>query len=382
MPSPGPAALLGLARAAAPRARRSGARSRGARSSAASGSWRPRVMCSWFGCIHSSQPARSMIGAGLAVVVGVRVRADEQLADVLEPQVDLPRAPARGGRASRARASRCRRARSRRPAASAQALQCGTPGHGSGRRRRQTPGSTRSPRPSSRWASRVGMARLGRDGNVADGCRRTGIARSSRGLLRRASPRRDLERHGRPAGSPDGERAHRAARSTPSAPDGVRAFFGELFARVPRLRAEVRRDGRRRTTACAVRWSATRDVHGARRLPGHRADRRAGRARGLDLLRVARRPDRAQRRLRRRPRRSRARSACCPASGSSAERAHDAGVQRPHARDEPRRRPSPSTSPTASGSCAAASRCKTINVYLSRTTADGVTAVRRRASAR
>src|SRR3954466_3945590 len=33
------------------------------------------------------------------------------------------------------------------PAASAQALQCGTPGNGSGRRRRHTPGRTRSPRP-------------------------------------------------------------------------------------------------------------------------------------------------------------------------------------------------------------------------------------------
>ena len=34
------------------------------------------------------------------------------------------------------------------PAAIAQALQCGTPGHGSGSRSRQRPGSTRSPRPS------------------------------------------------------------------------------------------------------------------------------------------------------------------------------------------------------------------------------------------
>ena len=41
------------------------------------------------------------------------------------------------------------------PAASAQALQCGTPGQGSGSRRRQTPGSTRSPRPTSRF--RVGL---------------------------------------------------------------------------------------------------------------------------------------------------------------------------------------------------------------------------------
>src|SRR3954464_11568243 len=49
------------------------------------------------------------------------------------------------------------------PAASAQALQCGTPGHGRGRRSRQTPGSTRSPRPTSRL--RVGL-RILRDANV------------------------------------------------------------------------------------------------------------------------------------------------------------------------------------------------------------------------
>src|SRR3954464_10210649 len=47
------------------------------------------------------------------------------------------------------------------PAASAQALPCGTPGQGSGTRRRQTPGSTRSPRPSSRLARAVAMRALG-----------------------------------------------------------------------------------------------------------------------------------------------------------------------------------------------------------------------------
>ena len=41
------------------------------------------------------------------------------------------------------------------PAASAQALQCGTPGQGSGSRSRQTPGTTRSPRPAS--VRRVGL---------------------------------------------------------------------------------------------------------------------------------------------------------------------------------------------------------------------------------
>jgi hypothetical protein len=41
------------------------------------------------------------------------------------------------------------------PAASAQALQCGTPGHGSGSRSRHTPGTTFSPRPTS--VRRVGF---------------------------------------------------------------------------------------------------------------------------------------------------------------------------------------------------------------------------------
>src|SRR4051812_9518568 len=44
------------------------------------------------------------------------------------------------------------------PAATAQALPWGTPGQGSGRRRRQTPGSTRSPRPTSRLRSGPGTA--------------------------------------------------------------------------------------------------------------------------------------------------------------------------------------------------------------------------------
>ena len=98
---------------------------------------------------------------GLAAVVGVRVRADEQ-AHVLEAQADL---------VERA-LELCERARLVRPVSTstipspvaiAHALQCGTPGHGSGRRRRQTPGSTRSPRPTSR--GRVGL-RMGQDGNV------------------------------------------------------------------------------------------------------------------------------------------------------------------------------------------------------------------------
>ena len=49
------------------------------RSSERSGSATPRVMCSWRGCIHSSQPGRLDDRRGEPVVVGVGVRADQQL---------------------------------------------------------------------------------------------------------------------------------------------------------------------------------------------------------------------------------------------------------------------------------------------------------------
>src|SRR3954466_11492505 len=59
-------------------------------------------------------------------------------------------------------------------ALTAHALPCGTPGHGSGSRSRQTPGSTRSPRPTSRL--RVGFRTCG-----ALTCRRMGKRSRRRG---------------------------------------------------------------------------------------------------------------------------------------------------------------------------------------------------------
>ena len=50
------AARLAVARAAAPRARRSGARPRCGARAPRRGPCAARVMCSWLGCIHSSQP--------------------------------------------------------------------------------------------------------------------------------------------------------------------------------------------------------------------------------------------------------------------------------------------------------------------------------------
>ena len=127
---------------------------------------------------RSAAPARS----------GRRARACRRSAARARSAGRPGRARARGAPSSPARACRCRRARSRRPAASAHALQCGTPGHGSGSRSRHTPGRTFSPRPTSRL--RVGL-RTARDGNVAARMQAADARRrSSTDVLRRARPPR------------------------------------------------------------------------------------------------------------------------------------------------------------------------------------------------
>ena len=105
-------------------------------------------MCAWFGCIHSSQPAASMIGAGQPVVVGVRVRADQQ-AHVLEAQAGLVERALELAQAARLVEAGVDQHHAV-AAAIANAFTCGTPGQGSGSRSRQSPGSTRSARASSR----------------------------------------------------------------------------------------------------------------------------------------------------------------------------------------------------------------------------------------
>ena len=224
------------------------------------------------------------------------------------------------------------------PAASAQALQCGTPGHGSGRRRRQTPGSTRSPRPSSRLRVGSGI-----------GCRHPmGCGRGRAPAMRRPPPGYSLLRGERndeePAmtdvqqapqsvheGAIDAEetarvaarllrRAHAArprrgrravearrrartsaARSTRRRPRACARSSSELFGAVPRLRAS--RSSRRpsQDDRAAVRWRGA-----AARSPGRarsRASSRPARAifvEGVDVLIVRDGRDRRERRLRRR----------------------------------------------------------------------------------
>ena len=125
--------------AAAPRARRSGARPRCAARAPRSGSSTARGHVRVVG-VHPQLAAGALDDRRrLAVVVGVRVRADEQ-AHVLEPQADLSSARSRWA----SEPGSCMPVSNSTipsPAATAHALQCGTPGHGSGRRSRQTPGS-------------------------------------------------------------------------------------------------------------------------------------------------------------------------------------------------------------------------------------------------
>ena len=161
MPVPDAAAGARPSAAAAPRARRSGGRPRaGGPAPASKSSAVRRGACRRGGSTAARPCARGSAPPGRS---GPRARA-------------CTRSAAR----PRARRPACSSARSRcaiepgscipvststipEPAASAHALQCGTPGQGSGSRSRQTPGITRSPRPTSRV--RVGL-RTERDGNV------------------------------------------------------------------------------------------------------------------------------------------------------------------------------------------------------------------------
>src|SRR3954454_18686182 len=116
--------------------------------STASGSRAARMACSWFGCIHTSHPDRSTIVVAWPkwsmcawVMTSRRMCSRRRFTWLIaswrcagEPGSCMPQS----------------NKTTPWPDATAHALQCGTPGNGSGSRSRQTPGSTRSPRPTSR----------------------------------------------------------------------------------------------------------------------------------------------------------------------------------------------------------------------------------------
>src|SRR4051794_14923266 len=128
------------------------------------------------------------------------------------------------------------------PEATAHALQCGTPGNGSGSRSRQTPGSTRSPRPSSRLRAEDGIvgirrARYAACYHVGHGQAQQGArARREAGGADRRLPltgrrRRDPAR-GADAGDPP--RVRGDARRAPAVAGGRVAAGRRVPVRAPR----------------------------------------------------------------------------------------------------------------------------------------------------
>ena len=222
------------------------------RASVCSRSSADAVWCAWFGCIQTSQPARSAIGGAwpqwstcacvqtISRTCSIRRRAWSSARSrcAIEPGSCMPVSTSTIPS----------------PAASAHALQCGTPGHGSGSRRRQTPGRTRSPRPTSRL--RVGL-RTARHGNVAapdadaerQDCRRQVLRRARpprRGRRWRRCGRRTARSTSPARSTRSGRRA--CARTSPSCsrafPDFALTVQSTTVAGRPRRRA-LDRDRRR-----------------------------------------------------------------------------------------------------------------------------------------
>ena len=138
-------------------------------------------------------------------------------------------------------------------------------------------------------------------------------------------------------------------------PEGVRAFFGELFAAVPDWAFEVEAivaEGDR----AAVRWNATGTFAGESSFQGIAPTGGRVRMAGFDLLTVRDGLIVRERRVHRRHGlRAPDRAAAAGGVGRGGEAA--ARVQRPHARGaQARGHAAPSRSPTASGACAAACR--------------------------
>src|SRR5579884_2021558 len=145
------------------------------------------------------------------------------------------------------------------PAAIAQALQCGTPGQGSGRRRRHRPGSTRSPRPTSRGRGGL-MARdirgeghrVGRSG-LEFASMSTATEGRTATALRYFQALADRDAGAMAACWRPGGIDRFVGQADLTAPDEVRDYFQALFDAFPDLEAEVLQtttEGNR----CAVRW--------------------------------------------------------------------------------------------------------------------------------
>src|SRR5438876_80533 len=164
------------------------------------------------------------------------------------------------------------------PAATAQALQGGTPGQGKGSRSRHTPGTTRSPRPSSRL--RVDIAATYRP---PIGCRPMSTRSVAKSYFD-AIARRDVDAMVE-LWRPGGREFIRGQVDT-TAPDGVRAFFTELFAAVPDFDLQVE-DIVVDKERAAVRWSATGTFYGESSFKGIQPNGARLALEGCDVLQIS-----------------------------------------------------------------------------------------------
>ena len=289
------------------------------RSSAASGSCAAARHVLVVG-VHPQLAARALDDRRrLPVVVGVGVRADEQ-AHVLDAQVDLRRARARGARTSPARACRCRRARSRRRRRSPRRCSAGrraTAAAGAGARRpaararrgraracgwaraSQTPdlrGSLRRQTTCRRRSQAMTDVQSppsihrGRDRRRGDRARRRRVLRGDQRAT--TSTRRSR------CGSRAAARTS-AARSTRPRPTACATSSAGSSAPFPDLVLQGRRDdrpGRPRRRALG----GARHVHRRRRFQGVEPTGAPIDLEGIDVADRARRADRREQRLRRR----------------------------------------------------------------------------------
>ena len=216
--TPGPCELSRRGRAASVPGRRTGARPR-ASPRAGLGVTRGPGMCSWSGCIHSSQPARRR-SVPLAVVVGMRMGADD------EPYQSRPSPTCEGASSSTSEPGSWIPVSKRTmpsPWATAHAFRAvprATAAAGAGAR---SPGSTRSPRPSS------GLRASGRH------------SRSAAAMRRRAHAGRPPPIASPADGEDQGQEPDRRARRRRDDPDHLGLHQGAADPALPRRRAEVLR---------------------------------------------------------------------------------------------------------------------------------------------
>src|SRR3954468_21360579 len=157
------------------------------------------------------------------------------------------------------------------PAATAHALRCGTPGHGSGRRSRHTPGSTRSPRPSSRLRRAVAMRPLacqtsdrGRVEMAITRQKATSAEEAARGYF---GALEEMDRQAQRTWYHDDSGAIFQGGATLSSKADVGAYFDALYNAIPDFKLEIV-DIVAQGEKAAVQWHATGTFAGPGQFQG------------------------------------------------------------------------------------------------------------------